>query len=380
MSQWDNTSVRLAHPELLQTETITLNMGPQHPSTHGALRLILKLDGERVVSADPDIGYVHRGYEKMGEALTYPQYIYLTDRIDYLSALFNEWCYCMACENLAGIEVPRRAEYLRVITGELCRISSHLVWLGSMGMDLGAFTPLTYTFREREMILEIFDLLCGQRMTFNYCRIGGVARDIPEGFVERTQAFLKYFERIPDMYDQLLSDNAIFLARMRGLGIISADLAHTHAVTGPNLRGAGVALDLRRSEPYSVYSEFDFNICTQPEGDALARYRVRVEEMRQSTRIIKQALDGIPAGEIMAKVPRVFKPPVGEVYVRLESARGIQGFYLVSDGSTTPTRCRIRVPSFANLSVLPKILKGVQVADIVAIMGSIDFIVPEIDR
>jgi NADH-quinone oxidoreductase subunit D len=249
-----------------------------------------------------------------------------------------------------------------------------------MGMDVGAFTPLTYSFREREMILEIFDLLCGQRMTFNYCRIGGVARDLPRGFNERVQAFVKYFERIPDMYDDLLSDNAIFLARMRGLGGISTQLAHAHAVTGPNLRGSGIGLDLRRTSPYSAYADFKFEVCTEADGDALSRYRVRVNEMRQSLRIIAQALEGMPAGEIMAKVPRVFKPPQGEAYARLESSRGIQGFYLVSDGGLKPFRCRIRVPSFANLSVLPEILRGVLVADVVAIMGSIDFIVPEIDR
>jgi NADH-quinone oxidoreductase subunit D len=370
----------LSHPETLQTDTITLNMGPQHPSTHGALRLILQLDGERVVSAQPDIGYVHRGFEKMAEAMTYNQYIYLTDRIDYLSAIFNEWCYCLACEQLAEIEVPQRAEYLRVIAGELCRLSSHLVWLGAMGMDVGAFTPLTYTFREREMIMEIFDLLCGQRMTFNYCRIGGVARDLPEGFIERVQAFLKYFERMPDVYDQLLSTNAIFLARTRGIGVLTKELANSHAVTGPNLRGCGVPKDLRKDEPYSVYGELDFKVCTQAEGDALARYRVRVEEMRQSARIIQQALDKLPGGEIAAKVPKIFKPPVGETYARIESSRGLQSYYLVSNGTTKPTRCRIRVPSFANLSIMPKVLKNVQVADVVAIMGSIDFIVPEIDR
>lgn len=370
----------LEHAPALATESLTLNMGPQHPSTHGAMRLILKLDGERVVSAQPDFGYVHRGMEKMGEALTYPQYIYLTDRLDYLSAMLNEWSYCLACEALAGIQVPRRADYLRVIAGELCRMSSHLVWLGSMGMDLGAFTPLTYTFREREMILDLFDSLCGQRMTFNYFRIGGVVRDLPAGFADQARAFLRYFEKLPDIYDQLLSDNAIFLERMRGVGRLDAALARSHAVTGPTLRGSGVALDLRRSEPYSVYPEFQFDVVTRPEGDALARYRVRVEELRQSSRIVAQALDGLPAGDILAKVPRVFKPPVGEAYARVESSRGIQGFYLVSDGTPKPSRCRIRVPSFANLSVLPLLLSGVKVADVVAILGSLDFIVPEIDR
>ncbi|MBN1594496.1 NADH-quinone oxidoreductase subunit D [candidate division FCPU426 bacterium] len=369
-----------SHPEAMHTDVVTLNMGPQHPSTHGALRLILKLDGERVVWAQPDIGYIHRGFEKMAEAMTYTQYVYLTDRLDYLSAIFNEWGYCLACEALAQIEVPRRAEYLRVLAGELCRLSSHLVWLGAMGMDVGAFTPLTYTFREREMILDLFDMLCGQRMTFNYCRIGGVARDLPAGFADRVRAFLKHFKRMPDMYDRLLSDNPIFIARMQGVGVLPAELAHAHAVTGPNLRGSGVALDLRRSTPYSAYPEFDFDVCTQPQGDALARYRVRLEEMRQSARIIAQSLEGVPEGEIMGKAPRVFKPPAGEAYLRLESSRGVQGFYLVSDGGSKPARCRIRVPSFANLSVLPAILPGVQMADVVAIIGSIDFIVPEVDR
>lgn len=364
----------------MDTDEIVLNMGPQHPSTHGALRLILKLDGEQVVSAKPDIGYVHRGFEKMAENMTYTQYIYLTDRIDYLSALFNEWTFCMAAEKLGQVEVPRRAEYLRVMTGELCRLSSHLVWLGSMGMDLGAFTPLTYCFREREMILELFDALCGQRMTFNYCRIGGVARELPAGFIKETKAFLDYFKTMPDVYDDLLSNNPIFKVRMEGVGKMEKSLAFTHAVTGPNLRGTGVDFDLRKKEPYSCYNEFDFQSITGRHGDCLSRYQVRVEEMRQSVRIIEQALEGLPEGPVMGKAPRVFKPAAGEAYARLESSRGIQGFYLVSDGSDKPARCRIRVPSFANVSALPELLKGVHVADIVAIMGSIDFIVPEIDR
>jgi NADH-quinone oxidoreductase subunit D len=368
------------YPEAMKTEEIVLNMGPQHPSTHGALRLILRLDGERVVSAMPDLGYIHRGIEKMAENMTYSQFIYLTDRLDYLSSMLNEWSYCLAAEQLEAIEVPRRADYLRVITGELARISSHLLWLGSMGMDLGAFTPLTYTFREREMILEMFDELCGQRMTFNYMRIGGVARDLTPEFVRRGEAFLKYFKDMPDLYDDLLSKNPIFLARMRGVGILPADLARSHSVTGPNLRGSGIGLDLRKSAPYSVYPDFDFQVITQPEGDSLARYRVRMEEMRQSVKIVEQALQGIPEGEIQAKVPKIFKPKPGEAYARVESSRGIQGFYLVSDGSTKPARCRIRVPSFASLSVMPHLLKNVHMADIVAIMGSIDFIVPEIDR
>jgi NADH-quinone oxidoreductase subunit D len=364
----------------LTTEQVTLNMGPQHPSTHGALRLILRLDGERVVSAQPDFGYVHRGMEKMGEALTYPQYIYLTDRIDYLAAFFNEWSYCLAAEQLGAVEVPRRAEYLRVIMGELMRITSHLIWLGAMGMDLGAFTPLTYTFREREMVLDLFEAVCGQRMTFNYLRIGGVSRDLPAGFVEKAKAFLKYFEKMPALYDDLLSKNPIFIARVKNVGTLSAAAARSFAVTGPNLRGSGVALDLRRSEPYSAYPDFKFDVVTRPEGDSLARYQVRVEEMRQSAAIVAQALDGLPAGEITAKVPRVFRPPVGEAYARVESCRGIQGFYLVSDGTVKPARCRIRVPSFANLAAMPSLLAGVAVADVVAIMGSLDFIIPEIDR
>jgi NADH-quinone oxidoreductase subunit D len=364
----------------LKTEEVTLNMGPQHPSTHGALRLILRLDGERVVSAQPDIGYVHRGMEKMGEALTYPQYIFLTDRIDYLASFFNEWSYCLAAEQLAQVEVPRRAEYLRVIMGELMRITSHLIWLGAMGMDLGAFTPLTYTFREREMVLDLFESVCGQRMTFNYLRIGGVSRDLPDGFVEKAKAFLKYFKKMPTVYDELLSNNPIFIARTKNVGVLSADAARSFAVTGPNLRGSGVALDLRQAEPYSAYPEFKFDVITRPQGDSLARYQVRVEEMRQSAAIVAQALEGLPTGEIVAKVPRVFKPPVGEAYARVESCRGIQGFYLVSDGSPKPARCRIRVPSFASVATMPALLSGVAVADVVAIMGSLDFIIPEIDR
>jgi len=282
----------------LKTEEVTLNMGPQHPSTHGALRLILRLDGERVVSAQPDFGYVHRGMEKMGEALTYPQYIFLTDRIDYLAAFFNEWSYCLAAEQLGQVEVPRRAEYLRVIMGELMRITSHLIWLGAMGMDLGAFTPLTYTFREREMVLDLFESVCGQRMTFNYLRIGGVSRDLPAGFVEKAKAFLKYFEKMPTLYDELLSNNPIFIARTKNVGLLSAEAARSFAVTGPNLRGSGIGLDLRRAEPYSAYPDFKFEVITRPQGDSLARYQVRVEEMRQSAAIVAQALDGLPQGEI----------------------------------------------------------------------------------
>jgi NADH-quinone oxidoreductase subunit D len=249
-----------------------------------------------------------------------------------------------------------------------------------MGMDLGAFTPLTYTFREREMILELFDALCGQRMTFNYCRLGGVVRDLPTGFVKAAKDFLSYFKSLPDVYDDLLSKNPIFLARMKGVGRLDVKTALNYAVTGPNLRACGLAQDLRRTEPYSSYNDFDFNVVTATEGDCLARYRIRVEEMRQSARIIEQALEGLPEGPVQARVPRVFKPQPGEAYSRLESSRGVQGFYLVSDGSVKPGRCRIRVPSFANIAVLPEVLKGVHVADIVAIMGSIDFIVPEIDR
>jgi NADH-quinone oxidoreductase subunit D len=361
-------------------EAMILNMGPQHPSTHGALRLILKMEGERVLSARPDFGYVHRGLEKMGERLTYPQYIYLLDRIDYLSSMLNEWAFCRAAEALGAIEVPRRAEYLRVLVGELTRLTSHLIWLGSMGMDLGAFTPLTYAFREREMVLDLFEMLSGQRMTFNYLRLGGVSRDLPAGFATKAKAFLDYFQKMPDVYDGLLSDNPIFLARMRGVGRLGPELALSHAVTGPNIRGSGLVYDLRRSEPYSVYPELKFEVTTQPEGDALARYRVRVQEMRTSAAMVRQVLEGLPAGEIQGKAPRVFRPPAGEAYARVESARGVFGVYLVSDGSLKPVRCRIRVPSFANLSVLPDLLAGVSVADVVAILGSIDFIVPEIDR
>ncbi|MHB9154627.1 MAG: NADH-quinone oxidoreductase subunit D [Endomicrobiales bacterium] len=362
------------------TEEYFLNMGPQHPSTHGVLRLVLRMDGEVVLEAVPHIGYLHRGFEKIAENRTYPQFIPYTDRLDYLASMANNQAYCMAVEKLLKVQVPPRAEYVRVLMAELNRIASHLVWFGPFAMDLGAITPFLYAFREREKILDLLESAAGQRLTYNYLRIGGLREGLPGGFVEKAKEFCDYFKPKIDEYDTLLSGNAIFLARTRDIGILSKETAIDYGCTGPVLRGSGMAYDVRKDDPYSVYPELSFDIPVGKKGDSLDRYRVRMEEMRQSVRIIEQVLDKLPQGEIMAKVPRVIKPEPGEVYARIEAPRGELGFFVVSDGSAKPYRLKIRAPSFSNLSVLGELVKGLKIADTVAILGSIDIVLGDVDR
>ena len=358
----------------------SLNLGPQHPSTHGVLRILLDLDGEFIVKADPVIGYGHRGHEKMGENRLYKQFLPNTSRMDYLSGMIFNHGFALAVEKLIGIEVPERAKYIRVIASELNRISSHLLWFGTYLMDLGGFTPFLYAFDDREQILDILDSVSGSRLTYSYCRFGGVCRDIDAAFIDMTRAFLKRMAGRWADYDNLVTKNIIFINRTRDVGIIDRELSRQYGVTGPNLRACGIAYDVRRAEPYEVYDRFDFEVPTGSRGDALDRYDVRFKEMQQSCRIIDQALDHLPGGPCLAKVPQKLVPPKGEVYFAFESARGLTAYYLVSDGSQSPYRCHIRVPSFGNLNVLNEVLPETMVADAISILGSIDVVIPEIDR
>ncbi|MEK6978248.1 MAG: NADH-quinone oxidoreductase subunit D [Candidatus Hydrothermarchaeota archaeon] len=365
--------------EELAGQRMVLNMGPQHPSTHGVLRLVVELEGERVVSATPVLGYLHRGFEKLCENRTYVQVIPLTDRLDYLSSMGNNMVYVKAVEELAGIQVPERAEYIRVIALELQRLASHLLATGTFGQDLGAISPLFYTFREREVILDLLEMLSGARLTYNYMRFGGVRGDLPNGFVERTREALRYLEPKIDEYEAYLSDNEIFCMRTKGIGILTPEDGINMGATGPMLRASGVKTDLRKDDPYTIYDRFDFNVITRKDGDCFARYEVRLDEMRESIKILEQALSNIPPGEVVVK-PKNVKPPAGEVYSRIESPRGELGMYVVSDGTGNPYRLKIRSPAYSNLSCLPYIVKGIMVADLVAILGSVDIVLGEIDR
>lgn len=365
---------------MIKTQEFLVNMGPQHPSTHGVLRLILKVDGEVVLDVEPVVGYLHRGIEKIAENCTYTQFIPFTDRLDYLASMNNNFAYVLTVEKLLNIEPPKRAQYIRVIVAELNRIASHLVFFGTYALDLGAVTPFLYAFREREKILDIFEELCGARLTYNYMRIGGVSRDIPENFKENVLDFIKYFTPLVDEYDRLLTYNKIFQKRTKNIGILKKEVAIDYGVTGPNLRATGIRWDLRKNSPYSSYSDFEFEIPTGVCGDTFDRYFVRMCEMRESLKIIKQAIENLPDGDILAKVPRVIKPPQGEAYTRCENPRGELAFYIVSDGTDKPYRLKIRAPSFINLQVLPEIMKGYKIADIVAILGSIDIVLGEVDR
>ena len=386
-------------------KTMVLNMGPQHPSTHGVLRVLLELDGENVVTSVPDIGYLHTGIEKSCEDKTYSQAITLTDRMDYLAPLSNNLGFCLAVEKLLDLEIPPRAQWIRVLLTELTRIQSHLVWLGTHAIDLGAMSVLLYCFRERETILHIFEMVSGQRMMTSYFRIGGLALEPPLGWLKHVEKFVKAFPPRLEEYEDLLTKNPIWLKRTVGIGKLTGDEAIAWGLSGPSLRGSGVDYDIRKEEPYSSYEKFDFKVPTWPEGDVYARYRVRMEEMRQSLRIVQQAMQGIPEGPIKANAPHIvlpdresmktsiealiyhfkivtegFHPPVGEVYQAIESPRGELGFYMVSDGSPKPFRCHVRAPSFANLQALPKMVEGRLIADVVACIGSIDIILGEVDR
>lgn len=385
--------------------TMVLNMGPQHPSTHGVLRVILELDGETVVKAVPDIGYLHTGIEKTMENKTYAQVIPLTDRMDYVACLSNNLAYLLALEKLLDISIPPKAQVVRVLLTELTRIASHLVWIGSHAHDIGAMSMFIYAFREREKLMDIFELVSGQRMMTSYFRIGGLAQDIPEGFESKVREVLNIFPEKINEYEKLLTKNRIWLNRTVGVGKISAQDAIDYGLSGPILRGCGVKWDIRKSNPYSGYERFEFDIPTGKNGDVYDRYLVRVAEIRQSLRIIRQALDGIPEGDFVARIPGVvlppkeqvvsniesliyhfklvvegFCPPVGEVYHSIESPKGEIGYYIVSDGTQKPYRVKVRPPCFVNLSALPKMIEGRLIADVVAVIGSIDIVLGEIDR
>ena len=366
---------------IFDTDELVINMGPQHPSTHGVLRVVLRLDGERVVDADVVIGYIHRGIEKLCENRDWTQIILLTDRMDYVAAATNNLGYCETVEKLMEIEVPRRARYIRTILAELQRIASHCLWLGTHAMDIGAMTVFLYAFRERELILDLFEDYCGARLTYNAMRIGGLPLDIPTGWDAKVREFCKVMEsKIPE-YETLLTNNRIWLERTKDIGVISAEDAIGLGLCGPPLRGSGVYRDVRKDEPYAAYDEMEFDVPLGTRGDTYDRYLVRLEEFRQSIRIIRQALDGLPEGPIMGKVPRLIKPKAGETYHAIESPKGELGYFIVSDGrATNPYRFRVRPPSFCNLQGLRPLVIGHLVADVVALIGTIDIVLGEVDR
>lgn len=364
-----------------KTEHFAINLGPQHPGTHGVFRMRLTLDGEVIIDLEPIFGYLHRGIEKLAEGRNYTQNIPFTDRLDYLAAMANNHAYCMTVEKLAGITIPERAEYIRVIMAELQRIASHLAGIGFFLQDVGAFmTPLLYMFREREKIIELFDMVCGQRLNYNYMRIGGVSQDLPEEFLPALKRLMDQMPGFIDEYHQLLSTNEIVLVRCKGVGILTPEQAINSSAAGPVLRGSTIKWDLRKNDPYSIYDRFDFDIPVGEIGDTYDRYWVRMKEMHQSVRIINQAMEQIPEGEIMTKVPRILRPPAGEAYGHIEGPKGELAFYLVSDGTDKPYRFHVRSPSLINLTALRDISIGWKVADLMAIFGSLDIVMGEVDR
>ncbi len=398
----------LARPPVLDStedRTMLINMGPQHPSTHGVLRLMLEIDGETIVRMMPDIGYLHTGIEKTCEAKFYQQVVPMTDRIDYLAPMTNNLAYCLAVEKLLGLEIPPRAQWIRVMLNELTRINSHLVWLGTHALDIGAMTVFLYCFREREDVLRLFEAVSGQRMMTSYFRIGGLALEPPLGFFDRVKKFIDRFPSNIDEYEGLLTNNPIWGMRLKGVAHISAEDALALGATGPTLRASGIDVDLRRDNPYSGYENFKFNVPVSKDGDVFARYIVRVQELRESQKMVVQALEGLPEGRIKADAPKVVLPdrekmktemealiyhfkivtegftvPEGEVYMPVESPRGEMGYYVVSDGTAKPYRVHMRSPSFANLQTLPKMCEGRLLADVVAAIGSIDIILGDVDR
>ncbi|HEY6001192.1 MAG TPA: NADH dehydrogenase (quinone) subunit D [bacterium] len=388
-----------------ESRLMTLNIGPQHPSTHGVLRLIVELDGETVVKLVPDIGYLHRGIGKIAETLHYEQFMPYTDRLDYLASFINNLGWAMAAERLFGIEPPPRANYLRVLLSELARIESHLIWLGTHLLDLGAITPLFYCFREKEEIRDLFEEICGARMTHAFCRIGGVREDVTPAFLPKVREFVAKFPKAMAEYEALITDNPIFRRRTEGVGVISAEKAIDYGLSGPSLRGSGVGWDLRKAEPYAAYADLDFEVPVGERGDVFDRYLVRMEEMRQSLRLVQQTAENLPGGPVLAAAPQFLRPtkaefhrnmqamiryfhitihgaspPPGEVYAAVEGSKGEVGYFVVSDGSPRPVRVQLRGPSFVNLGALEEMAKGQYLADLVAIIGSIDIVLGEVDR
>lgn len=370
----------------LRSEEMVLNMGPQHPSTHGVLRLELVVDGEVVVDVVPHIGYLHRCFEKHAENMSnYQQVIPYCDRLDYVAAMNAEFAYVVACEKLLKIQVPERVEYIRVIMAEFQRIISHLIAIGTYGMDIGAFTPFLYCMRDREHVLDIFERTCGARLLYNYMWVGGLSHDVPPDVVDKVKEFCRYFRpKIKELND-LLSYNKIFIERTANVGVLPADVGINYGVSGPVLRGSGVKWDLRKHDPYSVYSAMDFEIPVGTGkmgtvGDSWDRYMVRVHEMEQSVNIIEQAVNKLPPGDVQSAIPKRIRPEAGDVYVRTETPKGELGFYIISDGSASPFRVKVRPPCFVNLSALPAMCRGAMIADVVAILGSIDIVLGEVDR
>lgn len=402
----DNFDNELQESPRIATKDLTLSLGPQHPATHGVLRLVLDLDGETVVKCTPYIGYLHRGVEKLAEHRNYFQIIPLTDRLDYIASMSNNIGYCVAVEKLFSVEAPERAEYIRAMTGEMSRILSHLLWLGTHALDIGAMTVFLYCFREREKLIDLFERLCGARLTVSYPRIGGVKNDVDAKWLDDLFKFTEEFPMRIEQYETLIDKNRIWLRRTKGIGVISAEEAVNWGLSGPTLRGSGVAYDVRKFMPYGVYDKLQWEVPTGKNGDVYDRYRVRMEEFRQSNSIIRQCIEKIPDGPIMADAPKYTLPPKdkvlsdmehlirqfvlitkgpltapeGEVYVPTEVPKGELGFYIVSDGTGKPYRMRIRTPSFVHVSVLPKLSEGSLVADVIANIGSIDIVLGEVDR
>ncbi len=392
--------------KILETKELTISMGPQHPATHGVLRLVLDLDGETVVKCTPYVGYLHRGVEKLAENKTYLQFIPLTDRLDYISSMANNIGYCVAVEKLFGIEVPERAHFIRTITAEMTRISSHILWLSTHALDIGAMTVFLYAFREREWLLDLFEKLCGARLTVSYTRIGGVRNDVPEGWLDDLYRFTEKFPKRVEEYETLIDQNRIWLRRTKGIGVISAEEAINWGLSGPSLRGSGVPYDVRKYMPYAAYGKIEWDVPIGKNGDVYDRYRCRMEEFRQSNRIIRQCIEKMPDGPVMADAPKFILPPkdkvlsdiehlihqfilitkgpmtapVGEIYVATEAPKGELGFYIISDGTGKPYRMKIRAPSFVHASVLPRLCVGHLVADVIANIGTIDIVLGECDR
>jgi NADH-quinone oxidoreductase subunit D len=395
----------LETPVDARPKRMILNMGPQHPSTHGVLRIVIELDGEFIVKAEPDIGFLHTGIEKQAETLSYQQVVPLTDRVDYLANLSNNLCYCLAVEKLLQLEIPARAQWMRVMLTELTRLNSHLVWLGTHALDIGAMTMFLYCMREREDLLRIFEMFSGQRMMTSYFRVGGLALDAPRGWEKAVGNFLKIFPARVDEYEDLLRTNPIWVNRTKGVGFLDVKELIALGITGPMLRAAGIKTDARKDAPYSGYENFDFEVPIETDNDVYARYRVRIREMRESIKIIQQAMDGMPGGPFQAAAPKVVLPerekmktqmealiyhfkivtegvrvPAGEVYQVIESPRGELGYYVVSDGTSKPLRMHMRTPSFGNLQGLARLVEGKLIADVIAVLGSMDFVLGDVDR
>ncbi len=359
---------------------LIVNVGPQHPATHGVLHLVITLNGETIKKVEPHLGYIHRSIEKMCESLTYRQFIYVTSRMDYLSAHINNHACALCVEKGLQVEVPPKAQVIRVLLDELTRIASHELWWGAMAMDIGAFTPFFHAFRERETINDIMEETCGARLTMNFMMPGGVMQDLHPNFQARVKSFIQQYKHKIGEYAELLTGNIIFKNRMKNVGVLSPEDAISYGCTGPTARGSGVSCDIRKLYPYEVYGQVDFDEILETGGDSLSRYMVRIREMQQSIRIIEQLIDGIPEGDFQAKTKAVLKLPKGEFYQRVETARGELGVYIVSEGGTTPYRIKFRSPGFSNLSVLDRIARGGKLGDLVAMMGTLDLVIPDIDR